>query len=519
MYKYLFSPSRYIKRGAFLMILVLAVQLVSPLFTQTVNASSDLSVDIFANPSSGPAPLNDVDLVAEVSGTATGDITYKFDCTNNGTWEDTITTGSTPYTSVDLCDYPAPGNYTAKVLVERDNLTFEGTTAIFVSDGPELSVNLFASPYSGDAPLNDVDLTADVSGSATGDITYKFDCRNDGTWEDTITTGNTSYTSTDLCDYPDPGNYTAAVQVERDGLSFKGTTAIFAREPLTLFVDLTADPSSGYAPLEEVDLIADVSGTASGDIVYWFDCTNNGSWEHNVATSSDPYTAIDLCDYSEPGTYIAKVRVERQGLTAEDTTEILVEEIATLHLSITAVPSSGHAPLNDVDLVADVSGTASGDITYRFDCTNNGSWDRTITTSDTSYTATDLCDYSSPGLYAVRILAERGGLQIQGTIDIVIGDIATLAVDFSTSPSSGEEPLNNVDLTVYVSGTATGDITYYFDCTNNGSWEDTITTGNSSYTAHDLCDYSTDGLYTAKVKVERGGVWVQGTAKILVTED
>ena len=501
------------------MLFVMAVQLASPFITQPAYATSALFAEISANPSSGPAPLNNVDLTVEVSGTATGDITYYFDCTNNGSWEHTITTSSTSYTATDLCDYVSPGSYSAKVKVERENLSLEGEAAIFVLEGPTLFAMFYASPSLGFAPLNDVDLIADVSGTATGDITYRFDCESNGSWERVVTTDSTSYTAIDLCDYPDSGDYAATVKAERGSLSAQGEIAIVVQEPLTLFIDLTADPSSGEAPLNNVDLIADVAGSATGDITYKFDCTNNGSWEKTITISSDPYTAIDLCDYPSSGIYTAKVLVEREGLTAEDTTEISVQEKPTLRLSITASPSSGHAPLENVDLTAEIGGTATGDITYKFDCRNDGSWDKTTTTSNTSYIASDLCDYSSPGIYEVKIFAERGGLEIQGVINIVIGGVATLAVDFSTDPSSGEAPLNNVDLEVYVSGTATGDITYKFDCTNNGSWERTITTGSNSYTASDLCDYSSPGVYTAKIRVERGGARVEGTSQIVVSSD
>jgi len=522
MLKYLFIPQNYFKGLAFLMIFGLVFSPLNLSFpsknvkTQKVYAS-DLFVQISANPSSGPAPLNGVDLTAVVSGSATGDITYNFDCRNDGSWEKTITTSSTSYTATDLCNYSSAGTYTAKVKVQRENLTFEGTTAIMVLTGPTLSVTLSANPSSGTAPLNNVDLAATVSGSVTGDITYNFDCRNDGSWEKIITTSSTSYTAVDLCNYPDPGNYTATVRVERGGLSFQGTAAIFVRIQPTLSVDLSADPSSGNAPLNDVDLTANVSGSASGDITYQFDCTSDGYWDRTITTSTNPYTAVDLCDYSSPGTYTAKVKVSRGGLTAEDTTEISVQEIQTLKLSISATPSSGNAPLDNVDLNASVSGTTSGDITYRFDCTNDGSWERTITTSSTSYTATDLCDYSSPGVYAERVSAERGGLLIQGTTNIVVGEIANLAVDFSVNPSSGPAPLNGVDLTAYVSGTASGDITYRFDCRNDGNWELTQTTSDNSYTATNLCDYSSTGTYTVKVKVERGGLQVEGTATILVS--
>jgi hypothetical protein len=478
-------------------------------------AAATLSVTLSAHPSSGPAPLNDVDLTAQVSGTATGSITYKFDCTSNGSWERIVTTSSTSYTATDLCDYSSPGSYTAKVRVERGNLSFEGITGIFVQEGPTLSVTLSANPSSGIAPLNDVDLTAQVSGTATGSITYKFDCTSNGSWERIVTTSSTSYTATDLCDYPNAGVFMAKVKVERQNLSFVGTTGIFVQSP-TVSVTLSAHPSSGPAPLNDVDLTAQVSGTATGSITYKFDCTNDGSWEKTTTTTSNPYTAFDLCDYPSQGTYTAKVRVERQGVSDENTTTISVAAPLTLHLAVTTSPSSGHAPLNDVDITAQVSGTATGSITYKFDCTGDGSWEKTLTTSSTSYTAYDLCDYSSAGVYSIKVSVERQGLLVEGIVNVIVDTIATLAIDFSANPSSGSAPLNDVDLTAFVSGTAMGTITYQFDCTNNGSWEKTVTTSSTSYTAYDLCDYSSAGEYTAKVKVSREAVEVEGTTTVLV---
>ena len=121
--------------------LVLGFVLSQLIFPNIVYALPSLSVDISANPSSGPAPLNNVDLTANVSGTATGDITYKFDCTNNGTWERTQTTSSTSYTATDLCDYTDAGVYTAKVSVERNGLAFNGTIAIAVNSS-DVSLNI-----------------------------------------------------------------------------------------------------------------------------------------------------------------------------------------------------------------------------------------------------------------------------------------------------------------------------------------------------------------------------------------
>jgi len=94
----------------------------------TVSAPT-LLVSLMASPSSGPVPLNGVDLTATVSGTATGTINYTFysDRSDSGT---NITPGwaakfdgvtETPKVAVDVCDYSSPGTYTAKVIVERGN--------------------------------------------------------------------------------------------------------------------------------------------------------------------------------------------------------------------------------------------------------------------------------------------------------------------------------------------------------------------------------------------------------------
>jgi type II secretory pathway pseudopilin PulG len=126
----------------------------------------DLSVSLTANPSSGTAPLNDVDLTATVSGSATGTINYKFDCTNDGIWELQVNNSTlNPYTAVDLCNYSTAGTYTAKVRVERDVANpAEGTTTITVTTPP---AQLWGSPTCE---------TGTLSGTASGDYAmgYRF---------------------------------------------------------------------------------------------------------------------------------------------------------------------------------------------------------------------------------------------------------------------------------------------------------------------------------------------------------
>ncbi|MFC1629670.1 hypothetical protein ACFL11_00360 [Patescibacteria group bacterium] len=94
----------------------------------------------------------------------------------------------------------------------------------------------------------------------------------------------------------------------------------------TLSVALEAIPETGYTPLNDVDLKAAVTGTAQGTINYKFDCQNDGVWDYifnNISTN--PKTVTDACDYSSPGTFSAKVYIERGTSNfAQDTVQITV---------------------------------------------------------------------------------------------------------------------------------------------------------------------------------------------------
>jgi hypothetical protein len=206
---------------------------------------------------------------------------------------------------------------------------------IKVIPSPTLSVSLSANPSSGDAPLDDVDLTADVGGTASGNIRYRFDCTSDGVWDKDYTTSADPYTAYNLCEYSSPGVYTAKVKVDRQGLTAYDTVDINVASPPTLSVSLSANPSSGDAPLS-TELKADISGTAQGNINYtfWKDCDSGcntvadcqtacGSWDakyDNQSSLSQSYFTA----YGSAGTYTAKVVAERESLSAEDRTNVVV---------------------------------------------------------------------------------------------------------------------------------------------------------------------------------------------------
>jgi len=114
--------------------------------------------------------------------------------------------------------------------------------------------------------------------------------------------------------------------------------------PPTLSVNLTVSQTSsnwsktisGQVPLTGVDLKAEVSGTAIGTINYFFDCTNDGTWD---SPDNSEYKGItpttkefaNGCSYSIPGTYTARVKVERNiAPPAYDTVTITVSQPAPI---------------------------------------------------------------------------------------------------------------------------------------------------------------------------------------------
>ena len=102
----------------------------------------ELSVSLSADPVSGNIPLNDVDLTATVQGTVVGNMNYVFYCDRDDDGTD-ITPGwdakyddisENPKKVIDVCDYVSGGNYTAKVIVERDSLVAQDKIAISAID-------------------------------------------------------------------------------------------------------------------------------------------------------------------------------------------------------------------------------------------------------------------------------------------------------------------------------------------------------------------------------------------------
>ncbi len=204
-------------------------------------------------------------------------------------------------------------------------------------------------------------------------------------------------------------------------------------------VSLAATPNSGTAPLTST-LRANGTGTATGNILWQFDCTNNGSFEHEKTNTSDPYSYN--CSYPTARIYTARVRSTKQGITVTDTTTITVVS-PTWNISVSANPSSGTVPLSSVITAKKVSGsTATGSTAWTFNC-GDGNGDITKPTAAGVEQSTYTCTYNSQGAYTATVSAVRAGITDTDSVNINVTapEKPTVDLDILTEPDYCTSPL------------------------------------------------------------------------------
>lgn len=304
------------------------------------------------------------------------------------------------------------------------------------------------------------------------------------------------------------------------------SVSIFA-QTATLSVTFVTDPlGGGGAPLTGLTMIANVSGTATGPINYYFYCNaaNDDSttvipgYAHSIIgtnSTDDVPTPAGICDsvYATIGTYLAKVIVERGGLAREERRTFQVFnpapqvnlQIRLLGATTWSDPSTNVPYNSEVEIRWTFFGASS--------CTMSGDWTGTKT---------------APGQESVGNLTE--GRTYYFTLECITSsglltdtvwanvEPPTLFSSLLASPNSGTAPLVGVILRADVTGgTAIGTINYTFYC--NRSDTGTNITSGWAYkldgtnlltlsAPNNACNsvYANSGTYTAKVIIERGGV-------------
>jgi hypothetical protein len=484
------TTNTFSKSLASVMIFSLLMGFLPPL---EVRADNTLFVDISANPSTGVGSLTGVDLSAFVSGTAQGQITYRFDCTSDGNWDQTQISNNTSYTAVDLCNYPSPGNYTATVKVDRENLSFQGTLAILVENYavPTVDLKINGSDGTISVPYNTAATLSWTSTNATS-------CTASGNWS-----GSKSLSGSEST-----GNLTAStnytITCTGPGGTASDSVGATVQVPVPT-VDLKINGSDGTISVP-YNTAATLSWTSTNTTF----CTASGNWSGSKSLSGSESTG----NLTASATYT--ITCTGPGGTASDTVNVTVQSQPALYVALEALPNVGAIPLNGVSLRATVTGAATGSITFKFDCTSDGSWDHQITTDNIQYQATNLCSYANAGTFKPKVQVQRAGLTVEGTASVIAaasGGTPTLFVTLDAFPASGNSPLSSL-LTATISGNVSGLATYRFDCTSDGTWDYIVSVDSASSTF--TCNYSPAGVYVAKVKAERNNLSIWGNTTIVV---
>lgn len=142
-------------------------------------------------------------------------------------------------------------------------------------------------------------------------------------------------------------------------------------------------------------------------------------------------------------------------------------------VALSASPSSGAVPLNNVSLTAFHNANEPygvNEVRYLFDCTNDGSYERDTgflaAGGRTSYTANNLCNYASLGTYTAKVLVNwRGFYEISnttaiGTNIVTVSGVSNFALTVTDSPKtipSGQTAI--FDITATASNSASGAVT------------------------------------------------------------
>jgi hypothetical protein len=178
--------------------------------------------------------------------------------------------------------------------------------------------------------------------------------------------------------------------------------------------DDSLEVSAGSDKDVDSDESVRLDGSVEGDYdsLSWH-CTGGSLSDYNTlrptfrAPFSDSYY-----NNNDERTYTCTLTARNECGSDSDSVKINVDrETSDFNVSLTARPKSDCAPFNNVDLIAALSnyGGDNHNYTYSFDCENDGIWDKTVTTSNTSYTAVDLCDYHNAGSYTAKVRVESSG--------------------------------------------------------------------------------------------------------------
>ncbi len=147
-----------------------------------------------------------------------------------------------------------------------------------VTPAPTLAVTLSASPATGNVPLTST-VTAVVSGTATGNVTYTFYCHRNDTGTTITTPHDGTFTGAEtlrstVCTYSSSGAFTPKVVVSRGGLVREARTTVSTSATTAPTLTIAANPTT---------ILSGQSSTLTWTSSNTTSCTASGGWSGGKA--------------------------------------------------------------------------------------------------------------------------------------------------------------------------------------------------------------------------------------------
>lgn len=378
------------------------------------------------------------------------------------------------------------GSHPIEVEIEGSLKTIVGHT-LKVNDVETLSGTYAVTPTSGTTSLSTTHKIEISGGKAPYKIKIKYD---DGTSEEITSTTSKSHSKSHTYS---SGTFKSEVTLEDKLGRTKTLTGSTVEVASTLSGTYSVTPTSGVTPLTATHTV-NISG-GKGPYIIKYDFNNDGTIDLTVTTSST--SNIQSNTHTSSGT--SRVTIE-DILGNSKTLTNSIEVVATLSGSYSVTPTSGVTPLPTTHTISITGGKAP--FTIKYDFNNDGTIDKTVTTSSTSDSQSNT--YSSAGIVTPKATIEDKLGQTSTLTGSSVNAVAPLSASCSGSPTSAEAG-QSVTYTANVSG-GTG--------TNTFSWS-----GDASGTTQSVStSYTISGTKTANVAVTSNGQSASASCSVNVPD-
>ena len=286
--------------------------------------------------------------------------------------------------------------------------------------------------------------TVAVGGTATGAITYAWSVAGDGTIVGSASGASVTVEADEVG--AGDGDYTVSVDITRAGLNADDSEEVTVNDvpiPVTLTAVIAAVGTVDEG--DETVHTVSVGGTAVGDITYDWSVVGDGSI---VGSSAGSTCRVRADQVGADGAYTVSVDITRQGIAADDSEAVNVNDVPvpdTLTAAIAAVGSVDEG--TETEHTVAVGGTAEGTITYAWSVTGDGTIVGPASGASVMVEADEVD--AAGGDYTVSVDVGRAGLSAQDSEAVDVDDVPVLpSIISGLVAMSGEDrevPLSWID--------------------------------------------------------------------------